>query len=174
MTRLSWVTLHSIAHSFIELDKAVIHVISLVSFLWLWFSVCPLMDKDKRLVEASWWKGLAVGESGFCLLVHFVWSVYFSVSMLYFNNDNNKEQRTKNSKDISEKKLLWFPNLLAQWHMNYTDGSEKSKAYVGFWYMTGVACQIRAGKWISTWKQIKMGSLSHTIHKIKDLNALGN
>ena len=30
--------------SFIELDKAVIQVIRLVSFLWLWFqSVCPLM-----------------------------------------------------------------------------------------------------------------------------------
>ena len=28
-----WVALHSIAHSFIELDKAVIHVISLISFL---------------------------------------------------------------------------------------------------------------------------------------------
>ena len=26
------------AHSFIELDKAVVHVISLVTFLWLWFS----------------------------------------------------------------------------------------------------------------------------------------
>ena len=24
------------AHSFIELDKAMVHVISLVSFLWLW------------------------------------------------------------------------------------------------------------------------------------------
>ena len=33
MTHLSWVALHSIAHSSIELDKAVIHVISLVSFL---------------------------------------------------------------------------------------------------------------------------------------------
>ena len=33
MTHLSWVALHSMAHSFIELDKAVIHVISLVSFL---------------------------------------------------------------------------------------------------------------------------------------------
>ena len=33
MTRLSWVVLHGMAHSFIELDKAVIHVISLVSFL---------------------------------------------------------------------------------------------------------------------------------------------
>ena len=31
--------------SFIELDKAVVHVIRLVSFLWLWFqSVCPLMS----------------------------------------------------------------------------------------------------------------------------------
>ena len=44
ITRLSWVALHGMAHSFIELDKAVVHVIRLVSFLWLWFlSVCPLM-----------------------------------------------------------------------------------------------------------------------------------
>ena len=32
MTRLSWVALHSMAHSFIELDKAVVHVISLLRF----------------------------------------------------------------------------------------------------------------------------------------------
>ena len=38
MTCLSWVALHSMAHSFIELDKAVVHVIRLISFLWLWFS----------------------------------------------------------------------------------------------------------------------------------------
>ena len=24
-------------------------------------SVCPLMEKNKRLVEASWWKGLTEG-----------------------------------------------------------------------------------------------------------------
>ena len=36
----SWVALFGMAHSFIELDKAVIHVIRLVSFLWLWFSIC--------------------------------------------------------------------------------------------------------------------------------------
>ena len=29
----SWVALHGMAHSFIQLDKAVVHVISLVSFL---------------------------------------------------------------------------------------------------------------------------------------------
>ena len=33
MTHPSWVALHSMAHSFIELDKTVVHVISLVSFL---------------------------------------------------------------------------------------------------------------------------------------------
>ena len=35
-----WVALHSMARNFIELDKAVVHVIRLVSFLWLYFSVC--------------------------------------------------------------------------------------------------------------------------------------
>ena len=40
MTHPSWVAVHDMAHSFIELDKAVIHVISSVSFLWLWFSFC--------------------------------------------------------------------------------------------------------------------------------------
>ena len=56
MTHLPWVAQHGMAHSFIEVDKVVVHVISLVSFLWLWFhSVCPLMDKDKRFMEASWW-----------------------------------------------------------------------------------------------------------------------
>ena len=51
MTGLSWVALHGMAHSFIELDKAVIR---LVSFLRLWFSFClPSDEKDKRLMEAS-------------------------------------------------------------------------------------------------------------------------
>ena len=55
MIRPSWMALHSMAHSFIELDKAVVYVIRLVSFLWLWFSsVCLLMEKDKQLMEATW------------------------------------------------------------------------------------------------------------------------
>ena len=45
-THLSWVVLHGTAHSFTELDKAVVHVISLVSFLWLWFSVCLPSDGE--------------------------------------------------------------------------------------------------------------------------------
>ena len=42
MTCPSWVALHSMAHSFSELDKA--HLISLASFLWLWFSFCLPSD----------------------------------------------------------------------------------------------------------------------------------
>ena len=40
MTHPSWVALHGMAASFIDCDKAVVHVISLISFLWLWFSFC--------------------------------------------------------------------------------------------------------------------------------------
>ena len=46
MTHPSWVVIHSMAHSFIELDKAVVHVIRLASFLWLWFSVCLPSDGE--------------------------------------------------------------------------------------------------------------------------------
>ena len=41
----SWVALHAMAHSFLELEKAVIHVIILASFLWLWFSFCLPSDE---------------------------------------------------------------------------------------------------------------------------------
>ena len=52
MTHPSWVALHNLAHSFIELDKAVIQVISLVPFCNCGFHyVFPLINKDKRLVE---------------------------------------------------------------------------------------------------------------------------
>ena len=44
MTHLSWAALRGMAHSFIVLDKALVHVIRLASFLWLWFqSAWPLM-----------------------------------------------------------------------------------------------------------------------------------
>ena len=45
-THPSWVALHDLAHSFIELVKVVIHVIRLVSFLWLRFSVCLPSDEE--------------------------------------------------------------------------------------------------------------------------------
>ena len=68
-THPSWVVLHGMAHSFIELDKAVVHVIS---FLWLWFSFCLPSDKDKEkdksLIEASWWEKLTVGKLGLVLM----------------------------------------------------------------------------------------------------------
>ena len=52
MTRLSWVALHGMAHSFIELDKAVVMWLDwLVSYDCGFHSVCPLMEKDKRLMD---------------------------------------------------------------------------------------------------------------------------
>ena len=62
MTRPSWVALQGVAHSFIELDKAVVHVIRLFSFHF----VFPVMEKDKRLMEASWWKRQTEGKTGSC------------------------------------------------------------------------------------------------------------
>ena len=58
----SWVALHSMTHSFIELDNTVVHVISLVSFLWLWILfLCSLIEKDKRVWqppdERDWVRG---------------------------------------------------------------------------------------------------------------------
>ena len=45
LTHLSWVALHGMDNSFIELDKSVVHAISLISFLLLWFSFCLSSDR---------------------------------------------------------------------------------------------------------------------------------
>ena len=48
--------------SFIELDKAVAHVIRLTSFLWLWFqSVCPLMPSLNAYYLSGFSLALEVG-----------------------------------------------------------------------------------------------------------------
>ena len=41
-----WVALHGMVHSFIELDKAAVCMIRLVSFLWLWFLACLPSDGE--------------------------------------------------------------------------------------------------------------------------------
>ena len=67
MTRPSWVALQGMAHSFIELDKAVVHVIRLIGFLWLWFSVCLSSDGEGLVVYGSFLMGETDwGEIGSC------------------------------------------------------------------------------------------------------------
>ena len=51
MTHPSWVALHGMAHSFIELDEAVVHVIKLVFRDCGFQSVCHLIEKDKKLPD---------------------------------------------------------------------------------------------------------------------------
>ena len=59
----SWVALPSMAHSFIELDKLWSMWSDWLNFCDYDFqSVCPLMEKDKRLVEASLWERLTEGD----------------------------------------------------------------------------------------------------------------
>ena len=66
MTHPSWVALHGMAHSFTELDRAVIHMIRLVSFLWLWFSVCLPSDQERSEAYGNLWERLTEGETGSC------------------------------------------------------------------------------------------------------------
>ena len=79
----SWVALHGMPHSFTELDKTVIHVISLVFWDCGLHSVCPLMDEDKSLWKLPggrywpWWK--------LCLAL--MGKVMFSKSLIQFSAD---------------------------------------------------------------------------------------
>ena len=57
MTHPSLVAPQGMAHSFTELDKAVIHVIRLVSFLWLWFSVFLPSDGEGSEAYGSFLMG---------------------------------------------------------------------------------------------------------------------
>ena len=57
MTCPCWVALHGMAYRFIELDKAVIHVISSVSFLWLWFSFSLSSDEEGQETYGSFLMG---------------------------------------------------------------------------------------------------------------------
>ena len=57
MMSLSWVALHGMAHSAIELDKPVVHVIRLVSFLGLWFLVSLPYDGEGKETSGSFLMG---------------------------------------------------------------------------------------------------------------------
>ena len=57
MNHPSWVALHSMAHGFTELDKAVVLVIRLVSFLLLWFLDCLTSDGEGKEAYGSFLMG---------------------------------------------------------------------------------------------------------------------
>ena len=46
-------------------------------------SVCPMMEKDKRLMKGSWWERLTEGETGFCS----VGGAMLSKSLIQFSVD---------------------------------------------------------------------------------------
>ena len=76
--------LQGITHSVIELDKAVVHVINFISFLWLWFYfVCPLMNKDKILRKLPDGRDWLWGKLGLALMGR----AMFSKSLIQFSLD---------------------------------------------------------------------------------------
>ena len=66
MICLSWVALHDLSHSFIELDQVVVHVISMVSFLWLWFSFCLPSDGYVYTLASSNFYWLRLKSENIC------------------------------------------------------------------------------------------------------------
>ena len=65
----SWflfVCLFACFFNFGYLSVIVLLVLSAAGIVILVSFVCPLVDGDKRLMQASWWKGLAVGKPGSC------------------------------------------------------------------------------------------------------------
>ena len=58
VTRLSWVAIHGMAHSLIELDKAMVNVISLISFQQSWKQKdMTLKDELPRSIGAQYATG---------------------------------------------------------------------------------------------------------------------
>ena len=99
MTCPSWVALHGMAHSFTELDKAVVHVISLVSFLWLWFSFW-IRGLWKLPDGRDWLRG----KLGLALMV----GAMLSKSLIWFSVDGQD----------------CVPSLLFDLRPNYGGGNE--------------------------------------------------
>ena len=108
MARLPWVALLGMAHSFIGLNKAVDHMIRLISFLWLWFLVhdfnLPTDGKGKRLMEDSWWENWLRDKLGLVLM---------SGAML-----------SKSSIQFSVEGWGCVPSLLFDLRSNYGGGNE--------------------------------------------------
>ena len=72
------------APSFIELDKTVVHVINWLVFCYFGFqSVCPLMENDMRLMEASSWERLTERKLRLVLMGE----AMLSKSLIHFSVD---------------------------------------------------------------------------------------
>ena len=89
-------------------------------------SVCLLMDKAKRLVEASWWEGLAVGESGSCsdvgggamlskYLIQFSVDWWGDVASLLFGLRPNDSRGNGRSVNLLEKDLCQHSCIQCPW-----------------------------------------------------------
>ena len=84
MTCLSWMAIHGMTHSFIGLNKAVVHVISLIRFLWLWFSFClPSWIRIRGLRKLPGGRDWLWGKLGLVLMGRAMFSSVQSLSRVW-------------------------------------------------------------------------------------------
>ena len=79
-------------------------------------SVCPLMDKDKRLMEASWWERLTEGETCLVLMGRVMFSsVQFSHSVMSNSLRPHELQHTRPPWPSPTPRVFsnWYPS--SQW-----------------------------------------------------------
>ena len=117
MIHLFWVALYGVAYSFVELDKAVVHVIRLVSFLWLWFSFClSLMEKNRSSWKLPGGGDWLRGKLGLVLIggtMHSKSLIQFSVDdrgcvpSLLFDLRPNYGGGNEDNDDLLQKVSLW-------------------------------------------------------------------
>ena len=111
MIRPSWMSLHGMAHSSIELGKAVAHVIRLVSFLWLCLSALW------RIKTSGLWKlpdgrDWLRGRLGLVLMG----GAMLSISLIQFSGLNTAAILLRGPGCV--------PSLLFDLRPNYTGGNE--------------------------------------------------
>ena len=81
MTHLSWVSLHDMAHSFIEVDSTVIQVISLFSVIVVFILSALSWIRIRGLWKLPYWREWLWGNLGLALIgrVHSKSLIQFSV-----------------------------------------------------------------------------------------------
>ena len=110
-TRPSWVALHGMDHSFFELDKAVVLWSDWLVFCDCGFHpVCPLKEKEKRLIEARDGTDWLRGKLGLVLMGR----AMLSKSLIQFSVDGEG----------------CVPSLLFDLRPNYGEGNEDDGTFL--------------------------------------------
>ena len=154
MTHLSWVALHSMAHIFIALDKDVVHVISLVRFVWLWFSFLSKLSDGR---DWLWGKLGLVLMGGVMLsksLLEFSFDGWGCIPYLLFGLKPKCSRVIEGNVDLLQKDMCTHCCIQSPWPWRrpvLTHASARNS-----WTLTGKSVSVSCGdtvpfSWILVW-----------------------